>query len=123
MPLVPNINTKAEHQFFEDHAVSCATKKLCLLLPSDSITMGRNQLQLVVLNRALREKLPEYELKSNKIIICHNSAVTQVIVVVQIITAKSLAIEKMYANRVPKILRDEQKVNRRRISALDKFFF
>ena len=44
-----------------------------LLKPGDSITGDRYRLQLIRLNRALREKPPEYEQRHDKIILLHDN--------------------------------------------------
>jgi len=59
-----NINTTAEHSWFEDHALYLVGPKGLvyyeLLKPADSIT-GDWYRQLIRLSHALREKRPEYE--------------------------------------------------------------
>jgi len=52
-----------------------------LLKPGDSITGDR--LQLIRLNRALREKWPEYEQRHNKVILLHDNARSHVAKIVK----------------------------------------
>jgi len=71
-----NINTTAEHSWFEDHALYLVGPKgSCeLLKPGDSITGDRYRLQLIRLSHALREKRSEHEQKHDKVILLHDNA-------------------------------------------------
>jgi len=54
-----------------------------LLKPGDSITGDRYRLQLIHLNRALREKRSEYEQRHDKVILLHDNARLHVIKVIK----------------------------------------
>jgi len=72
-----------------------------LLKPGDSITGDRYWLQLIRLNRALREKWPEYEQRHDKVILLHDNARPHVAKVVK----KYLKTLKWMFYRTRRILR------------------